>query len=64
MFLPTLYLEVDGELMRRAGDSPDDLFAWLERMGYRGFVTPGSKPAQRYEGAGDYLFVAAGKTLT
>ncbi|MEP6968196.1 MAG: FkbM family methyltransferase [Pseudomonadota bacterium] len=48
-FHPALFLEVDGALLARAGDTPADLFAWLASLGYD---LP--DPA----GAGDYLFVA------
>jgi len=57
-FHPALYLEVDGALMTRAGDTPDALFAWLAELGYRAFETPSLKPAPAWRGAGDYLFVA------
>jgi len=57
-FLPALYLEVDEALMRRAGDTPEDLFGWLGAMSYRAFTTPGMQPITAYDGAGDYLFVA------
>jgi FkbM family methyltransferase len=63
-FLPALYLEVDGDLMRRAGDTPDDLFSWLEAMRYQAFATPALAFISDYRGAGDYLFVASGKILT
>jgi FkbM family methyltransferase len=62
-FLPALYLEVDAALMRRAGDTPEALFRWLEAMGYRAFTTPALELVRDYGGAGDYLFVAT-KALT
>lgn len=59
-FLPTLYLEVDGDFMARAGDRPADLFDWLGGLGYQSLTTPALDPAPCWAGAGDYLFVAAG----
>ncbi|MBA3812829.1 MAG: FkbM family methyltransferase [Caulobacteraceae bacterium] len=47
-FGPALFLEVDGALLARAGDTPADLFAWLASLGYD---LPGPV------GTGDYLFV-------
>jgi FkbM family methyltransferase len=58
-FRPTLYLEIDGALLARAGDSPEALFDWLHALGYRGFSTPGLRPAPRWAGPGDYLFTTA-----
>ena len=55
-FRPTLYLEIDGALLARAGDSPGALFDWLGALGYRGFSTPDLRPAPRWAGPGDYLF--------
>jgi FkbM family methyltransferase len=58
-FRPALYLEIDGALLSRAGDSPGALFDWLGALGYRGFSTPRLRPAPRWAGAGDYLFTTA-----
>jgi FkbM family methyltransferase len=58
-FRPTLYLEIDGALLARAGDSPEALFDWLRALGYRGFSTPNLRPAPRWAGPGDYLFTTA-----
>jgi len=58
-FRPTLYLEIDGALLARAGDSPEALFDWLRALGYRGFSTPDLTPAPRWAGPGDYLFTTA-----
>jgi FkbM family methyltransferase len=58
-FLPALYLEVDDACLARAGDTPADLFAWLAGLGYRGWTIPDLRPAPRWSGPGDYLFVAA-----
>ena len=58
-FRPTLYLEIDGALLARAGDSPEALFDWLGVIGYRGFSTPDLRPAPRWVGPGDYLFTTA-----
>jgi FkbM family methyltransferase len=62
-FAPVLYLEIDAALMRRAGDTPSDLFGFLAALGYRGFTTPNLAPAPSYRAAGDYLFLPAAKTL-
>lgn len=58
-FRPTLYLEIDGALLSRAGDSPGALFDWLGALGYRGFSTPDLRPAPCWAGPGDYLFTTA-----
>jgi FkbM family methyltransferase len=58
-FRPTLYLEIDGALLARAGDSPDALFGWLGALGYRGFSTPDLRPTPQWAGPGDYLFTTA-----
>ena len=57
-FHPAIYLEVDPEMMARAGHKPQDLFRWLGALGYRAFATPSMAPAPRWTGRGDYLFVA------
>jgi FkbM family methyltransferase len=57
-FKPALFLEVDGALMARAGDTPDGLFAWLAERGWRAYRSPTLEPAPVWSGAGDYLFVA------
>jgi FkbM family methyltransferase len=61
-FRPTLYLEVDGSLMARAGDTPQGLFRWLSELGYSAFATPALAPAPQWAGPGDYLFIAAERT--
>jgi FkbM family methyltransferase len=58
-FRPSLYLEIDGALLARAGDSPEALFDWLGAFGYRGFSTPDLRPAPQWAGPGDYLFTTA-----
>ncbi len=63
-YTPALYLEVDGALMGRAGDTPADLFDFLGQLGYRGFTTPTVGPAPAYEQPGDYLFLPKSKALT
>jgi FkbM family methyltransferase len=55
-FQPALYLEVDGALMARAGDTPGSLFSWLAERGWRAFRAPSGEPAPAWAGAGDYLF--------
>jgi FkbM family methyltransferase len=55
-FRPTLFLEVDGALMPRAGDTPDALFAWLAERGWQAFRSPSGVAAPAWSGAGDYLF--------
>ena len=57
-FQPTLYIEIDGAYLARAGDSPDALFDWLGSLGYRGYSTPDLRPAPDWAGVGDYLFTA------
>lgn len=57
-FLPTLYLEIDASLLRRAGDTPEALFGWLNALGYRAYTTPALVEVVAYAGAGDYLFTA------
>jgi len=57
-FRPALFLEVDGALMARAGDTPEGLFAWLAERGWRALRSPALEPAAAWSGAGDYLFVA------
>ena len=65
-FRPALFLEVDGALMARAGDTPEGLFAWLAGAGLaRSSAHRRSQiPLRRGRGAGDYLFVADEKGLT
>jgi FkbM family methyltransferase len=60
-FRPALFLEVDGALMTRAGDTPESLFAWLAERGWRAFRSPSREPAPAWSGAGDYLFAPAEK---
>lgn len=56
-FSPALYLEVDAGYLARAGDAPEDLFAWLATLGYQGFTTPQLRAAPSYREPGDYLFL-------
>jgi len=58
-FRPALYLEVDDDLLSRAGDTPERLFDWLRGLGYRAFSTPALTPSPEWSGPGDYLFTKA-----
>jgi FkbM family methyltransferase len=60
-FRPALFLEVDGALMTRAGDTPAGLFAWLAERGWRAFRSPSREAAPAWSGAGDYLFLPGEK---
>jgi FkbM family methyltransferase len=54
---PALFLEVDGDWMVRAGDTPNALFSWLGARGYHGCRAPDLRPAPTFLGPADYLFV-------
>ena len=55
-FHPALYLEVDGDLLARAGESPGEIWRILTPLGYRARIAPGFTPVEAYAGKGDYLF--------
>jgi len=59
-FGPALYVEVDGTMLARAGDSAEGLFAWLAGLGYAARTAPDLRPAPCWTGAGDYLFTRGG----
>ena len=57
-YRPALLLEVDGNMMERAGDTSGALFSWLSSLGYDAVRVPDLTPAPQWAGTGDYLFRA------
>lgn len=55
-FHPALFLEVNAEMLARAGDTPAALFNWLATLGYSARLAPDLSPAPAYSAVGDYLF--------
>jgi FkbM family methyltransferase len=58
VFRPVLYLEVVESSLARAGATPADIWAELEPIGYRAAKAPDFHPVDRFDGDGDYLFIA------
>jgi len=58
-FRPALFLEVSDEALARAGETPAALWALLTPVGYRALKAPDFGPVNAFDGASDYLFVAA-----
>lgn len=58
-FRPALFLEVSDEALARAGETPDTLWALLTPLGYQALKAPDFAPVAAFDGASDYLFVAA-----
>jgi FkbM family methyltransferase len=57
-FRPALFLEVNADMLARAGDTPAALFDWLSALGYSARFSPGMSEAPTYGAVGDYLFLA------
>ncbi|MET0182761.1 MAG: FkbM family methyltransferase [Caulobacterales bacterium] len=58
-FHPALLLELHAEMLKRGGDTPEDILASLTALGYRAMKLPDiSQVSPQYDGPGDYLFVA------
>lgn len=56
---PTLLLELHAEMLKRGGDTPEDIFETLSGLGYRAMKLPNATQAvAAYDGPGDYLFAA------
>lgn len=55
---PALYLEIDHQIMARAGDDAGQVFEWLSALGYRARKDGAWTAVNAYDGPGNYLFVA------
>lgn len=62
-FKPALYLEISADALGRAGDRPADIWALLQPLGYAARKAPDFHSVEGFEGQGDYLFVASGRTV-
>src|SRR5215217_112876 len=62
-FRPVLYMEVSDAQLRRAGDSAEAMFDWLEQRGYRAFTVPNLKPRSEFTGHGNFLFLPDEKVV-
>lgn len=58
-YRPALFLEVSDEALARAGEAPETLWGLLTPLGYQALKAPGFAPVTAFDGASDYLFVAA-----
>lgn len=53
---PALFMELNHEMLARAGDNADEVFADLRALGYRALKAPDWQETDVYSGPGDYLF--------
>jgi FkbM family methyltransferase len=53
---PPLFIELNREMLARAGDDADQVFADLAAFGYRARKAPSWRAVATYEDRGDYLF--------
>ena len=58
-FRPALFLEVNADMLARAGDTAAALFAWLADLDYSARFVPGMSDAPAYQAVGDYLFTVS-----
>jgi FkbM family methyltransferase len=56
---PAIFIELNREMLARAGEDADQLFADLAALGYRAQKSPEWRAVAAFEGRGDYLFTAA-----
>lgn len=61
-FNPVLYFEVNEAQLRRAGDSAEGMFSWLEARGYEALTVPALQPRSAFTGHGNFLFVPAARS--
>ncbi|MDP2258197.1 MAG: FkbM family methyltransferase [Caulobacter sp.] len=62
-FTPVLYLEVNDNHLRRAGDSAEGMFSWLEARNYEAFTVPALQPRPVATEHGNFLFVPKGRSV-
>jgi FkbM family methyltransferase len=53
---PALFLELNHEMLARAGDDAAEMVAELRALGYRALKAPEWRETEAYSGPGDYLF--------
>lgn len=56
---PAIFIELNREMLARAGDDVDRVFADMAALGYRARTSPDRRAVAAYEGRGDYLFTPA-----
>jgi FkbM family methyltransferase len=56
---PAIFIELNREMLARAGDDADQVFADLAALGYRAQKSPGWRAVATYEDRGDYFFTPA-----
>jgi FkbM family methyltransferase len=56
---PAIFIELNQEMLARAGGGADQVFADMTALGYRAQKAPDWRAVAAYEGDSDYLFTAA-----